>query len=258
MRSFGTDELEATLDERVCTLVLNNQRRRNALTQRMLEAIPAALRDCSAAGARVVVVRGAGGTFCSGADLGGFDEDAEAQRRFVTAYTAALSAIAEHPQPVLAAIQGACAGGGLRLGLAADMRVCDSTARFGIPAPRLGLAYGDVAELYLAVGSAWAADLLITGRLISSQEALLAGLVTSLLEPGEFDVEVSALAGQIAANAPLAVAAHKYTLRDAMKPPAEQDPDLVRAMITSCRESYDFAEGRLARRERRAPQFEGR
>jgi hypothetical protein len=69
---------------------------------------------------------------------------------------------------------------------------------------------------------------------------------------------VSALAGQIAANAPLAVAAHKYALRDAMKPAAEQDPDLVKAMIASCRESYDFAEGRLARRERRAPKFEGR
>jgi enoyl-CoA hydratase len=258
MRSFGTDELTATRHGRVCTLVLNNQGRRNALSQRMLEAIPEVLRECSSAGVRVVVLRGAGGTFCSGADLSGFDGDGGAQERFAAAYTAAVTAVARHPQPVVAAVQGACVGGGLRLALAADMRWCDTTARFGVTAARIGLAYGDVAELLLAAGPAWAADLLITGRLISGAEALRAGLVSGLREPGEFDASVSDLAEQIAANAPLAVAAHKYALRDAAKPPAERDPARVAAMINSCRESSDFAEVRLARGERRAPRFEGR
>lgn len=258
----GSPHLRGDYRDGRLRLVLDNQPKLNALSLEMLQALTrvgSQLRDDPSV--RVVTLTGAGDrAFASGADLnslpGASVESSSAD--VATVYAEALSAVLALPQPTIAVVRGFCLGGGLALALCADIRICDDTAEFGIPAARIGLGYPDVQPLVQAVGAAWAAEILFTARRLSSGEALQAGLVNRVVAAADLTSCADEVATTIAANAPLSVAAAKVALREYRKDGSERsDAEIARA-AAACASSEDYIEGRRAMAERRKPIFRGR
>jgi enoyl-CoA hydratase len=238
------------VDGAVAWLTFDNVARRNALTIAMCRSLLAALERIEAdPDIHVIVLRGAGDeAFMSGADIAEQD-DPEAPRA-IAAWYAALAALSK---PVLAMIQGFCLGGGLATALEADLRLAAEGSLFGIPAARLGVGYpyDGVQRLVGLVGPAVAADILYTGRRLTADEALRAGLIQELHPREALHERVAQLAATIAGNAPLTIRAAKAAIRGG-------DPEEVARLVAVCRASKDLVEGRRAFFEKRPPRFTGR
>lgn len=165
---------------------------------------------------RVVVITGAGeGSFCAGADLKErrtFTEDQV--RRFVYLIRETFHAIATLPIPVIAAVNGAALGGGMELALAADLRVADERASFGLTETALGIipGAGGTQRLPRLVGLAQAKEMIFTARKISAQEAERIGLVNRVVPAGRVVEEALSIAAMINQNAPLALAQAKFAI----------------------------------------------
>lgn len=246
----------------VATLTIAQERRLNAMTLSMWEAVPRLLRRAQdTPGVRVVVLRGAGEkAFCAGADISEFATlrsnpgDVE---HYEKAVKAALTALREHPTPTLAAIHGICFGGGLEIALSCDLRLAEEGSRFRMPGAVLGLGYGyeGVALVASRIGPDNAADILYTAREVEAKEARSIGLVNRLAAPAGLDAALAELAGTIARNAPLTIRATKRALLEYARAPEPRDPSAVEQMVAACFASADYAEGRRAFAERRAPDF---
>ncbi|CAA9248761.1 MAG: Enoyl-CoA hydratase [uncultured Acidimicrobiales bacterium] len=231
--------------DEVAHITLDRPRRRNALDVQACTDLRAATEEVVAAGARSVVLRGSGGHFCSGADLAAVEDPA-----FTPALQAALQALAQAPLLVVAALEGACMGGGVQLALAADVRVVSTDARLSVPAARLGLAVdGWTARRLAAVaGAGEAAALLLAAAEIDGARAHAIGLAQRIGTPAD----AVAWALEAAALAPLTVQAHKLALAC-----PDGDPEAEAARAAAWR-SADLREGRAAFAERRPPRFTGR
>lgn len=261
----GTDKLLAWVQDGVGWLVFNNPARRNALSLEMSGAVPGVLdvfdrrRDVA-----VVVMTGAGDrAFVSGADISEFGEQRtspEARARYDDAAAAANRAWEALDKPLLAMIRGYCMGGGLLTALRADIRLAAAGSQFAIPAARLGVGYGlsGVERLLALVGPAWTAEILFSARRLSADEAVRIGLVNRVVAPEALSDEVRALAGAIAANAPLTVRACKVAIAEAQRAPDQRGAARVEALVEACFRSADYVEGQRAFLEKRPPRFEGR
>jgi enoyl-CoA hydratase/carnithine racemase len=170
---------------------------------------------------------------------------------------AAQHAIEGSQKPVVALIHGFCIGGGLEMALACDLRYAGASSQFAIPAARLGLGYGvhGTSRLVATVGHGAAREIMFTGRRYSAAEALAMGLVNRVLPDVELDEHVDKLALDLAANAPLTIAASK-TIIDTLIAP-EGDFSKGNALIARCMRSEDYIEGRRAFMEKRPPRFKG-
>ncbi|MBZ0215474.1 MAG: enoyl-CoA hydratase/isomerase family protein, partial [Fimbriimonadaceae bacterium] len=209
---------------------------------------------------RLIVVTGKGPDFSSGADISEFEElraTPEGARRYDAMTESAYDAIRNARLPTLAAIRGACIGGGFGLAMACDIRIAQNDAIFAIPAARLGLAYpvNSLAHITSVVGPATAKDMLFTARRLTAEEALNAGIL-SAVTPQDIDELVRKYVQQIAANAPLSVRAAKIAI-DGFAGAQPTDP-IIRAQVDACYESADYIEGRTAFVEKRAPKFSGK
>ena len=205
-------------------LRLNRPERLNAINEVMVHELQEA---CSAIGAdqavRVVVLTGAGRGFCSGIDLRGFGPSAPkasapaADRlRFQETMAALPLALRALPQPVIAAVNGPAVGGGLALALAADLRLCSASASFGNAAILLGLSGAEMGMSYhlpRIVGTSVAADWMLTGRTVTSDEASRCGLVSQLVDDDLLMDRVLDLAQRIGANSALGVQLTKRALQ---------------------------------------------
>ena len=244
-------------------LTIDRPHRLNAIGNAMWEAVPEAVRELDNDPAvRVIVLRGAGEeAFAAGADIAELDamgRDAVALSDFERRFERAQQRLETTTKPVIAAIRGVCMGGGLALAVACDLRIAGEDARFAIPAARLGLGYAApaVARLVRAAGPSGAFALLATGRPVDAREALRMRLVDEVVAPEAVFAQAENTARIMAANAPLTLAAAKAAVRAV----SEGDGALeqAQAMIARCGASADFAEGRRAFVEKRAPRFEGR
>jgi enoyl-CoA hydratase/carnithine racemase len=204
---------------------------------------------------------GAGADFSAGADIGEFStlRDAANAQDYEAANSAAFTAIRNCRVPVVAAIRGICFGGGFGLAAAADLRIATPDAQFCVPAAKLGLAYPQDAmqDIVSAAGPQMARYLAFTGARIDAQEALSAGFLLKVVPGEKLDAQAIEIARTVAANAPLSVRASKLSIRavlsgDAIEARAAQDAGAATF------HSADYAEGRAAFRERRAPEFSGR
>lgn len=255
--------LRVERDGPVGILLFDNPARRNAITADMWRAIPGAMTRFDAdPGIRCIVLRGAGETaFAAGADISEFERkraDAASVEAYEAATDAAHAALQGSPKPVIALVHGFCVGGGLACALSCDLRYAGESARFAIPAARLGVGYGasGLARLAATVGHAAAREIMYTGRRYDATEALAMGLVNRVWPDAELDRAVREIAEQIAANAPLTIAASKRIL-DALTEP-QGDTSEGAALAARCMQSEDYAEGRRAFMEKRPPKFKGR
>lgn len=263
--SFAGGAIAAAItDDGIGRITINRPEKRNALTDAMWRALPGAFDWLvGQRHARVVIVEGAGGKdFSAGADIGEFEtlrKDGETARIYETGNSDAFAAIRTCPVPVIAAIRGICFGGGFGIAAAADIRLADDTARFAIPAARLGLAYpvDAVQDLVRALGDQQARLALFSAREMSAQDALACGCLLSLCHPDQLEAEVCRLAGDIAAAAPLSVRASKAAI-SVQRSNSQQDLEKAAAMAALTFDSQDYTEGRRAFMEKRKPVFEGK
>jgi enoyl-CoA hydratase/carnithine racemase len=192
-------------DDAVATLTLNRPDRLNALNRGLCEALLDALRRAAADDAvRAVIVTGAGRAFCAGADLAVLEAEGEA---LVAAGRAIALTVRAAPKPVLAAVNGAAAGGGANLALACDYRLAADGAALGQVFHRLGLAqdWGGSYFLPRLVRPSVALELVWSARMVSAAEALALGLVDRVVPADRLAAETRALAAAWAEQPPLAV-----------------------------------------------------
>ncbi|MFF4077773.1 enoyl-CoA hydratase/isomerase family protein [Streptomyces sp. NPDC001777] len=248
----------------IVLVTLNRPHRRNALTDEMLEALEELCRRTARDDSvRAVVVTGAGGAFCSGFDLDGMaDMTAMSPLRLqhrVERQAAAVSALYDLPQAVIAAIDGPCVGAGLSLALAADIRVATGRARCRAAFVSVGLSGGDLGASWLLpriVGLGPALDLMLTGRTVDAPEAALLGLVNRVVPDDALETGALALAADIAANSPVAVAVTKSVVHANAGAPSLADAlkrESAHQVIAA--KSADVDEAVTAFREGRPPRF---
>ncbi|MQB00882.1 MAG: enoyl-CoA hydratase [Actinobacteria bacterium] len=251
--------------ERVVELVLNRPDARNALSTELCDAIVDALGTIArSADARVVVVRGEGKAFCSGADFAAVSGPSGLD--FLPAFERMLEELAKFHLPTVASIHGAALGGGLQLATVCDFRIAAADARIGIPSARLGIVvnFENVQRLVMMAGVPVAKEVLMTGRTYTGDEAERSGLVTRSVPPEDLDATVRSFVDDIAALAPLSVRGAKRTIAvvaDAMVDARTAAPDAVRAiddLVMQAYNSADLQEGIEALSQKRPPRFEGR
>jgi len=232
----------------VAQLTIDRPERRNALDREALEQLLAAL--AAVGEARVLVITGTAGHFCAGADLSGVEDAA-----FTDLLRRVLSALRDDPRPSVAAVDGTALGAGTQLAVACDLRVATPSARFGIPAAKLGLMvdHWTAGRLALLAGAGPARAMLLAAETYGADEALRMGLVQRI---GDLD-EALGWADEIAALAPLTMAGHKLALNRLEMPVGPGDDADVRAASDRAWASDDLREGIAAFRERRRPIFKG-
>lgn len=260
-----TEKMIARKDGPIGWIVFNNPARRNAVSVEMWEALAEIVDDYARDPAiRVIVARGAGGkAFVSGADISEFEqkrstpESTEAYRRISERGGEALRLVGK---PTIAMIEGFCIGGGVSLALSCDLRIAAESARFGVPAARLGLGYElpGVKKLVDVVGPAFAKEIFFTARQFNAAEALQMGLINRMVADEQLEAYVADHARMIAANAPLTVASIKTIVGEALKDESERDEALCDRVVDACFNSEDYVEGRRAFMEKRPAAFKGR
>lgn len=248
----------------VVLLTLDDPDKRNVMGPEMTSAWGRAIDEIAADGSvRAVVVTGEGSAFCSGGDTGWIRSEPDAgvdrlRTRMIAFYRTWLS-IRRLEVPTIAAINGPAIGAGLCLPLACDIRWAAAGARMGVPFVKLGMHPGMGATHLLpeVVGVAHARDLLLTGRLVDSDEALRLGLVSRVVEAGSFLDEVLEAAAGIAATAPIASRLTKLALLDGAHPDLESAVQWEAMAQPITLATADLQEGVAASREKRPAVFRG-
>jgi enoyl-CoA hydratase/carnithine racemase len=258
------DLVSLQLDEDVARIQFGDPAARNLLTVPLLEALPAALAEARARGARVIVLRGRGDIWSGGYDIGQIPADlfdADPRAALQHPFERCMRAVADCELPVIAAVNGHAIGGALELAVSCDLRVALEAARFGVTAARLGLVYpqAGIEKLWQLLGPAAARRLLFTAELVDAAEAARIGLVHRVVAAPEFDAAVDTLARRIASCAPLAVQGMKRILRIVERglPVSEADVLTILALRQDSFQSADFQEGRAAFEAKREPHFRG-
>jgi enoyl-CoA hydratase len=228
----------------VALLTIDRPERRNAVDHDTLDALRRGITSASETGARALVLTGAGGHFCAGADLTGLEDDG-----FAAVLRGVLDLLTSVPIATIAAVDGAALGAGTQLASFCDLRVATERAVFGIPAAKLGLMVdaATVERVVALAGAGPAREMLLAAATIDGRRAHELGMVQRI---GGLD-DAMAWAEEIARLAPLTIAGHKITLeRDAADP-------LVAEAFARAWSSADLHEGRAAFHERRPPSFKG-
>ena len=245
----------------VATLTLSNPGKLNALDAAMWQEMRRIMLQLGEeADTRCVILRGAGEVFAAGGDIEELRE-ARATVDSALAYHEAvgqvLQTIQQLPQPTLAAIQGPCAGAGLEIACACDLRIAGESARFGAPVMKLGFSMypGELAGLLALAGPALTREILLEGRLLTAAEALSKGLLTRVVPDADVHSEAMATAQRIAAGAPLVARWHKQWIARLMDPTPLSKAE-KRASFAFI-DSTDYAEGLAAFLEKRPPRFTG-
>lgn len=260
-----TDKVLTAKADGVLTIIINRPQVRNAVDAETMTALRRVLEEAAQdSETRVIIMGGAGGHFCAGADI----QDAVMQgitpesvyETLTEIYAPALLAIRNAPQPVIAAVDGYAAGLGCDIALRCDMRLVTARAVFAELFIRVGLIPdgGGTYMLPRLVGLGRAMDMIFTGRDVTAHEALDLGLATRLYPAENFEREVHIFARELASQAPLALQRGKRAILAALEGSYE---DALRREASLQREifgSADGQEGFLAFVEKRKPQWKGK
>ena len=263
-----TIDLEV-VDEGIVVLRLCRPERKNALSPQLMDDLISALDDIAADDScRVVILTGAGGAFSAGADFDGFDDldpalsSVPRMERRQEQPTNLILRLQSIPQPVIAAVSGPAAGGGLALALASDTRICSETARFNAAFVRLGLSGCEMGVSYVlprGVGPTSAFELMLSGRFVDAPEAVRIGLVLEAVPEDELIPRAVEIARSFRANSPIGLRMTKElmwahlgatNLRDVLD--NENRTQLL------CGHTSDHQEALSAFLEKRQPRFSNR
>ena len=261
---FANGKILASVADGVGRVVFNQPEKRNAMSVDMWAGMGSAMELFAGDPAvRCVILEGAGDkAFVSGADISQFEQNranADAQRDYDRLTSAGRAGLAAFRKPVLAKIRGFCMGGGLGIAMSADLRIASDDSQFGIPAAKLGIAYGFdmVRALVDLVGPAHAHMILMTGERFGAAEAERIGLVNRVVPAAALEATVAGLAATMAANAPLSLTTNKRTVKAVLQDLADRDMAALQAAMAACFDSADYREGRRAFMEKRKPGFTG-
>jgi len=257
----GTVRVER--DGTIATVVLSSPGRMNALDKTMWSQLGAAMAELGAdESLRCIVIRGDGDkAFAAGADIAEFKNE-RANSAQARAYSRGgigwMHSVAECRHPTVALIQGACVGGGLLIASQCDLRLCNESARFGVPVKNLGLteSYDELQAMMRVVGPAVSLELLLEGRIWGAKEAGEKGLVSRVVADDKVVEEAYATARRIADGAPLVARWHKKFVRRLLDPrPLTQEE---RDEGYACFDTEDFKAGVAAFLAKQKPKFQGR
>jgi enoyl-CoA hydratase/carnithine racemase len=210
-----TGNLRVEYNGPVATIVLDNQRRRNAMTKEMWQQFEPLLHLLAAEeSVKVVVVRGAGENFSAGADISDLKDilhDPGTGRHDGGHVTAGENALANFHKPTIAAIDGYCIGGGWQIAAACDIRIASDRSTFGITPAKVGIIYplSGIERLVRLAGPATAKYLLFSGDFISSAEAMSLGLLSRVVTQSGFWAEITEFAERLASRSQLSIQAMK-------------------------------------------------
>ncbi|OZI79625.1 enoyl-CoA hydratase/isomerase family protein [Bordetella genomosp. 2] len=246
----------------IATVLFDRPAKRNAFTLDMYRQFGAAIDALDADDAvRCIVLRGAGGAFCAGSDIGGFGEDRSgaAQAREYADLTLDMTdrlKLTRHP--TVACIEGPCVGGGLEIAALCDVRIAARSARFGIPVNRIGLTldYRELADLVALVGAASTLEILLEGAVFDADDALRKGLLTRVVDDADVVAHAYQCAARIATAAPLVNRWHKKFVR---RLAGKQELDeQERLEPYACFDTEDYRIGKAAFLRKEKPAFVGR
>ena len=250
-------------DGPIASVVLSSPGRMNALDKDMWSQLGGAMQSLSADdGLRCIVVRGDGDkAFAAGADIAEFHAE-RANSVQAKAYSRSgigwMHAVAACRHPTVALIRGACVGGGLLIASQCDLRICNESARFGVPVKNLGLteSYDELEAMMRVIGPSASLEILLEGRIWNAKEAYEKGLVSRVLPDAAVVEEAYAAARRIADGAPLVARWHKKFVRRLLDPrpltAEERDEGYA------CFDTADFRAGVAAFLAKKKPAFEGR
>jgi len=264
-------DIRVEVDGHVVSVTIDAPHAKNACTGDMWVALGVTFREIAHSGARAVLLTGAGGEFCSGADLsglrtGGGDTSAdpagpsETMVAAMRVLTDVVLAVHDCPVPVVAKVDGLCVGAGLGLALAADMIWCSDRARFCAIFSKRGLSldFGTSWLLRQRIGVHRAKELAFTARMLRGAEALDLGLVNAVVPVDQLDAVVAEIVGSVAAGPPIALSMTKRQLDGAATTSLAQALE-VEALAQSVNvQTDDLREALTAYMERRPPTFHGR
>ncbi len=259
------------VDGHIATITLNRPHRRNAISVQMLQELGAAIERVERdRGVRVAIITGAGAGFCSGLDIkdamagtgigGGGSANPGGGAELSRTSDLPTVTLQEMDKPIIAALNGAAAGYGFDLALGCDLRLAAESARILPGFAKRGIVPESGGTWYLPrlVGWAKAAEIAYLGRDLTASEAKELGIVNEVV-PDESLMDVTHdWAGEIAANAPLAIQAIKKLFRAGMSEDFRSHSEHVLLQLVALMRTQDFQEGLLSFMERRAPTFEGR
>ena len=245
-------------DGAVATIWLDRPEKRNAMTYAMWAGLGATCAELGAdADVRVVVLRGAGGNFCAGADIGELlAERPPGAASFHDVNTSSEDALANLPKPTVAFVEGDCIGGGCALAIDCDLRIAVAGARFGITPAKLGVVYPASSHERVGrlLGPAAAKMLLFTGRLVDTDTALRIGLVDEVHERADGEAALAALCGELAQRSLLSQLASKEMI-GAIAATGGVPAEVAERWTRVAAGAPDLREGVAAFAERRPPRF---
>jgi enoyl-CoA hydratase len=247
-------------DEPIAVVLLNRPNQLNALSDELMSALVEALRDLDAdPSVRCIVVGGSERAFAAGADIGELAQ-ATPVEMYYQRRVDRWDEIRTLWTPLVAAVSGFCLGGGCELAMACDVIVAAETAKFGQPETSLGLipGAGGTQRLTRAVGKAIAMDVILSGRFLSADEALRAGLVARVVAKEAWLEEARRVARDIAAKGPVATRLAKEAVDRAFEGPLTLGVEYERRLLYLALASEDAKEGLTAFLEKRRPDFKGR
>jgi enoyl-CoA hydratase/carnithine racemase len=254
------DILVETQDQ-IGTITLNSPSTINALSKNMIKEVTQALESFSSdSEAKVIVLKANGKHFCSGHNLREMvNRDQPEYRLIFEQCTRMMSLIHKVPQMVIAQVHGIATAAGCQLVATCDLAVADETAKFGTPGVKIGLfCTTPMVALSRAVGRKFALEMLMTGRLISAQEALHHGLVNRVVAEADLDMATMELAQSVAAASPLVLRIGKQAFYSQIEQDEPRAYDLANNVMTLNLMSEDAQQGISAFLEKRKPSWTGR
>ena len=265
---MSLNSVDLVLEGPVARLTLNRPDVLNAINTTLIKDMRAALAEVISAGARALVLTGAGRAFCAGADLGdpiltdyGVDKEAGSRRVMAEWIDPLVLDLANLPIPTIAAVNGVTAGGGIGLALAADIVIAAEGVRFlSVFVPRLGLVpdMGVSWHLTQALGVARARAIMLLGEPVTAEEAAAAGMIWKAVPAEALAQEAHDVAARLAAGAPQAIARTRALARAAIGNTLEAQISLESRHQAFLNSTEDAAEGLQAFHEKRDPRFTGR